>query len=278
MRAEARGSGDARGAGDLWTFRASSIAWAGLSVMAILYLASLVVFGGPTVGPKPQSKTVTDRLGQGQARRPSVAQPPDGKRDDSVLRANLTKLTAEIRSLRTAVHELRQRNDVLESRLASLEGAVGPSTSALPAGTKRARAAPRASRRKVRAGVPPVTVATSPMPTDGFGDSSLSASSVPMAAAKAPSRTMFGAELATGATTEALRVQWHGLRARHPAILTGLEIRRAGPSPGSQTRGKEKLRLVVGPFKNAADAARLCAQLRAAKAACKETVFSGKAL
>lgn len=266
LRARRSGLGGERG-GELWSFRVSSIAWAGLAALAMVYLAGLAGVFGPEAGHEPETKTVTDRL---VPRRDSPARAvPSAAADsnDSTLRAGLVKLTGEMRGLRSAIRDLRQRNDALERRLASLESAIGPATAALPTRPNRARA-----------GSQPVTVALRPMPTDGFGDSSLSASPIPIAAAKAPSRTLFGAELATGATADALRVQWQGLRARHASLLAGLESRQAPPVPGTPATDNSRLRLLVGPFRNAADAARLCARLRAARASCKETVFTGELL
>ncbi|MGI9384754.1 MAG: hypothetical protein ACR2PO_16505 [Methyloligellaceae bacterium] len=255
-------------AGGLWTLRHSAVSWAGLAAVAIIYLGSLVAFDelDPTnrLGPK----SVADRLMSADPEQPARAGTRTSESDDATLRAGLIKLTAEVRALRSTVKELNRHKDTLESRLATLENALGPMTSSLPKAEVPKRKPPASS----------VSVAMSPMPSKGFSDTGLRGSPVPVAVAAPPTRTKFAVELGTGPTAAALTAKWRALRGRHGGTLGQLQARGAKAARGAGPTAKDRMRLLVGPFKNAAGAVKLCTRLQAADTRCKVTVFSGKPL
>jgi hypothetical protein len=87
-------------------------------------------------------------------------------------------------------------------------------------------------------------------------------------------KTEFGIDLGGASTIEGLRALWVATQRRHAAQLAGLRPtlhlrERARP-------GGAELRLVAGPIANAATAARLCAAIAAAGAACQAVVFDGQ--
>ena len=112
------------------------------------------------------------------------------------------------------------------------------------------------------------------MPIDGFGDILVTGSPLPVAGTKTPTQTRFGVELATALSPDGLKKEWTALSGRHEELLGKLEIRRQTTGEGS-ARGPREMKLIAGPFANAAGAALLCARLQAEGAFCKETVFSG---
>lgn len=89
-------------------------------------------------------------------------------------------------------------------------------------------------------------------------------------------RTEFGIDLGGGGDLAAIRQIWTAARSNHAALLEGLHpliAVRDGEKPGSV-----ELRLIAGPFANAAAAARLCASLTAAGWACNPAPFDGQRL
>jgi hypothetical protein len=88
--------------------------------------------------------------------------------------------------------------------------------------------------------------------------------------------TQFGIDLGSEADIEALRALWVTLRARHVALLEGLQPIVAARD--TDRRGVVALHLVVGPLDNAAAAARLCAALGANGRTCRPSTFDGQRL
>ena len=121
---------------------------------------------------------------------------------------------------------------------------------------------------------PEVEITLLDMPTDGFAVH-FPAAPLPISGQVAPKRTLFAVELVSGLKADALETRWRELKTRHPKLLDKLQPRSVKVSATAQG-GTESHKLVVGPFENAAAAARLCARLNAAGAKCEGAVFSGK--
>jgi hypothetical protein len=89
-------------------------------------------------------------------------------------------------------------------------------------------------------------------------------------------RTEFGVDLGGAASVEGLRALWRGAIKSHDALLTPLQpiivIRERHDGLGLQ------LRLVAGPFANAAAAAKICAQLAESKRGCETAIYDGQRL
>jgi hypothetical protein len=96
------------------------------------------------------------------------------------------------------------------------------------------------------------------------------------AADSAVTSTDFGLDVGSDATVDGLRALWLSLRQRYPNFLASLRpviaVREIGKS------GTVELRLVLGPFADAAAAARLCGTLTVAGQSCEPTVFDGQRL
>ena len=90
-----------------------------------------------------------------------------------------------------------------------------------------------------------------------------------------PAKGEFAIDLGGGASVEALRALWLGLKASHGPVLAGLQplIAQHPKQPSGIT-----YRLVAGPLATAEDAARLCSRLPAARTGCHPTKFSGAQL
>jgi len=87
--------------------------------------------------------------------------------------------------------------------------------------------------------------------------------------------TEFAVDLGGEASIDGLRALWASMRGNHAPLqgLRPLVSVRDGAKPGTV-----ELRLVAGPFANAAAAARICAALTAKRVACQTTVFDGQRL
>ncbi len=86
----------------------------------------------------------------------------------------------------------------------------------------------------------------------------------------------FGIDLGSANSINGLRALWRGLVKSHKAQLGGLRpliaVHERKNGLGLQ------LRLIAGPIKDAADAARVCAVLSDANRDCKTTAFDGQRL
>lgn len=90
---------------------------------------------------------------------------------------------------------------------------------------------------------------------------------------QAVSRTVFGVDLGSEPSFGALRIRWDNLRRKYP------ELARLSPRISVRDNsGKVELRLIAGPFENAADAAKACASLLSKGAVCDGGLFDGQRL
>lgn len=86
-------------------------------------------------------------------------------------------------------------------------------------------------------------------------------------------RTQFGIDLGSEPSFGSLRIRWDNLRRKYP------ELSRLSPRISVRdNKGKVELRLVAGPFDNAAEAAKACAGLLAKGAVCDGGLFDGQHL
>ncbi|WP_213775984.1 hypothetical protein [Bradyrhizobium sp. dw_78] len=103
------------------------------------------------------------------------------------------------------------------------------------------------------------------------------AEAVPAAPLLAVGRTEFGVDVGGANSVAGLRALWRGLiKTRSNTALTGLQpiivIREGSNGLGMQ------LRLVAGPFNDAAAAARICADMAERERPCETTVYDGQHL
>lgn len=154
--------------------------------------------------------------------------------------------------------EMLARVKALEEQLGAITGSISrapPATvPSLPAGIT-----PGADLKPVKTTSIPLQPAESAEPAE-MADTSVS-------------HTLFAVDLGAETSFGGLRARWDKLRKKYPDI--------AHLSPRIAVRdnkGKVELRLIAGPFENAADAARACAELLAKGTACDGSLFDGQRL
>ncbi len=257
----------------IWTFKRHVFAWMVLSVFAVAYLAFLFAFHSEDRAASTASREISG----GRPLSP-IASLAERETPRPARNASLEALRTEVAGLRQQIEALKRRNRELHQRIELVESAFGPATSALPPQTQEPRITGSLREKKLQSpALPTVTVSYLPLPEDGFGDELISASPIPVAGVEESTQTLFGVELASDKSADALKKQWEALSGRHKILLGSLEPRRRnGALAGSPPT--DELTLIAGPFPNAAGAALLCTRLRAAGTSCKETVFAGEAL
>jgi hypothetical protein len=241
---------------DLWRTALWGLAAAGA--------LSLVVYTGSTNAGSQRLMLATAQM-HGLVN-PSGVQPPrplDAKEGQ--------RLAATVRVLTDDRDRLLARIAALEQNLQDVTGTIA-----------------RVSQAQEAAAQPPPTpIAAAPETAPSADDTTASVSTAgvpaprrpPAPAAPAPDnagKTEFGLDIGSAGTIEGLRALWATAQRRHGAVLEGLKpivhLR------DSRRPGGIELRLVAGPLPSAASAARLCATLTAAGAACQPSVFDGQRL
>jgi len=208
--------------------------------------------------------------------RSQTGEKPAEKTNPSLSQA-LVRMRSEIDQLKGSLEAANKENSALKAHIKTLESAFGPPTAALPRQSEQPVPSTMEKEADSRsAPAPKVAITLLDMPTDGFAVEFPEAP-LPIAGQSSPKRTLFAIELASGLKATALDARWSELKRRHPKLLDKLQPRSVKTKPGARGNG-ESHKLVVGPFNNAAAAARLCARLNAAGGKCEGTVFSGKPL
>jgi len=272
----------------VWTIRRHAIAWSAMGVLALVYIWSVLGLPFPDVEtgqslPRFASQKQSTTQSDVQSGSPSASARMtirDQKRaplNTRLARNQTLALREEIEILRRHVEELKRREETLNDRVSTIESAFGPTTASLPKqGDPNPALGKTLAYGRNTSQAPSAEISYLPLPADGFGDSAVSAASpIPVAGIKKPTRTLFGVELGKAGSTDALQKKWEALTAEHTTLLSQLDIRSQKTSPHD---GKPEMKLIAGPFPNAADAARLCAKLKATGTDCTETVFSGGTL
>jgi hypothetical protein len=185
----------------------------------------------------------------------------------------------EGRRLAETVQELSAERDALKTRIAALEQGLGGITGSIARVEKSARAtawlplpvpAPNSSGVETT-----LTAAESEESASSVHALSTTPSPAPPTSISS-AKPEFGLDLGNGASVEALRAAWTAASRRHGNLLQGL-----GAVVQTRQRGKGvavELRLIAGPIPTAAAAARLCAAMIAAGAACSPAPFEGQRL
>lgn len=141
---------------------------------------------------------------------------------------------------------------------------------AQPALTEPSPAEPPAAEAAAQAAPPAIQAMPIPEPQGAPEVSAKPAEETPVPVAE------FGLDLGGANSVSALRALWRGLLKSHKAQLDGLR-----PLLAVQERRNGlglQLRLIAGPIRDAAAAARICAALSDADRACKTTTFDGQRL
>lgn len=257
----------------VWTFKHHVVAWLTLFVFAASYLAFL--FFSHVGDARDRLAAMEPQSAETPATLSGVAAP---QTSDPARDATIEEMRTQIAGMRQKIEALKREDAELRRRLELVESAFGPSTASLPPQSEEPRITGALQKKTQEKPVlPVVTVKFLPLPEDGFGDAFISASPIPVAGIKAATQTLFGVELANAASAEDLKKRWTALNSKHAVLLGGLQAR-SSDGAAAESGQDGKMKLIAGPFPNAAGAARLCARLRAVGASCKETVFAGKEL
>ncbi len=200
---------------------------------------------------------------------------------------------AATRLLARAVQDLKTDHDRTTARLATLERDMADMTGSISqeieaARTASAQAPPwptgegpavaeTSATIAAMLAAPPAASATSTPDVAPAAISPPAASptlSPPAESAPAAHPPAYGADIGSAGSIKTLQTRWTALRAAHWQLFERLH-----PSVtlrDNRRSSRTELRLVVGPFANAEEAARLCAALATFKQACQPTMFDGQ--
>lgn len=274
----------------VWTMRRHAIAWSVLGMMALVYIWSILGLPYPNMGTeqslpgfasREQSTILPDMRNSSTSasarlamRGGESAQTGTRPANTPLARSQTLALREEMETLRRHVEELKRREETLNERVSTIESAFGPATASLPKqGDPNPARGKTLAYGRLTARAPDADISYLPLPADGFGDNGIAAvSPIPVAGIKKPTQTLFGVELGKASSADALQKKWKALTVAHYTLLSRLDIR---SQKISSRDGNTAMKLIAGPFPNAADAARLCAKLKAAGTNCTETIFSG---
>jgi hypothetical protein len=192
----------------------------------------------------------------------------------------------EGRRLAEAVSQLTEDRERLLARLSAVEHSVENVTGSVARVSKAVEEASKATAapQQPAASLPAISVeppsadesTASVNPAPGAHAAGHLQGSQPQAAPDPDSKAEFGLDIGGGSTIDGLRALWAKARQQHTAALDGL--RAVVHLRESRRPGGVELRLVAGPLPSAAAAAKLCATLNAAGAACRPAVFDGQRL
>ena len=211
-------------------------------------------------------------------------------------------LQSELQALRGQTLAQLEETRALKERLAGLETVVGPFTGAIPpdagVGAFGESANPPSETILSSQDLPPVRppeeapalVIAPPLELTPSGEEAAEKAALDAeinedlsrfaknGAETSPATVTnagFAIELGTAARMDDASSLWASLRDQHGDVLDSLDARvRAAESD----EGRLELRLIVGPFENAADAILVCTQLRERGQVCRNTLFDGQQL
>ena len=225
-----------------------------------------LVFGASNAAPVPHPQTAQTSQPVAQA----TTQAPSRSLDADYV----------VRQLTQTVRGLADDRDRMMKRLAAIERNVDDMTGSITQQIEAVKAAstpPAVPWLNIASMAPIAAPETSPPagwePTPRPSSTAPADAQPQPDAAAAPANAAYGAEIGSAASIKALHARWAGIRSAHLQILDGLTpVVALRENPRSH---KTELRLVVGPFANAAAAAQLCASLTAVRLSCFPTMFDG---
>lgn len=203
---------------------------------------------------------ITSSAGPGTASRPAdpallPAAVPGETLEQRLARLefDLAQLKLDYSVVRPSFEQLVEREENLKSRVAAVESALGPFTASIPAATG-SKAPAKAPKR-------------SPAPAPAR-----SAKAQPVTTSSVPGE--MGLHLASYRSLDRLKEGWAELKAKHPAELTGLNVRIQRINTGSNGVFQ---RLIAGPVTSRTAADGLCRVLSSKGVYCKPMGFTGDA-
>jgi hypothetical protein len=256
---------------DLWRVAA----W-GLAAAAALTIAAFAITAAVGI----------DRLMQAAGQQQGVVKSTGDKPSPPLDAREGQRLAESVRLLADDRDRLLARINAVERSIDTITGSVVRMSKVVEAATERRVSASVPDRGRTAA-APSPEAPSSEAATAEESTASVDADAglhpplpVPLPQARPASdqtaKTEFGLDIGGGGTLAGLRTLWATARQRYPTVLNGL--RPVVHLRDSRRAGGIELRLVAGPLPNAAAAARLCATLNAAGAACQPAVFDGQQL
>jgi hypothetical protein len=183
------------------------------------------------------------------------------------LLARASAVEAQNRRLSDSLQALAADRDALTNKVTSLEQSLGDVTGSI------AKLAPAQKPATPEVAAKPPAV--DPAPAPPITSSQTVAPDTDAATGSTAINTQFGIDIGGALSMAALRTRWAALKAGHQTLLDGL---RPIVSLQENPKGGFSLRLIAGPMANAAEAAKRCAGLGAAKVPCRPTAFDGQKL
>jgi hypothetical protein len=198
---------------------------------------------------------------------------------------------AETRRLADAVRDLAVDGDQIKARLTTVEHDMDDVTGSISKQIETANAERRAASEDgpttsatAAASVALAPVSLAPVslepvaarPAVAASPPAPSQSSADAAPPAASASTVYGVDIGSGLTIQALRARWATIRTAHPQLFAGLEpIVRVKEIPYGN---RVELRLIVGPIAQAGAATQLCTALTMFGLFCQPTIYDGQHL
>ncbi len=280
--------------------------WASAATLSVFAAAFLLVISGPVrqlVDPEPELITGTvDRPDTRPGEWDRVTTTTQPKSDIGlvpvlVTQTQINKLGKQIEALEEREATLTAANSSLARRVSALESLIDDMITGSVSAESRTAPSDNAADDIVASRPVPVpggSVAVRLVPLDpqeidaantGDGDAlpaDLPAAAVAERAAEeaktipsTTTRTDFGVDLGGAANFDALAERWKSFKSKHPDLLGDLVPMVAAREDVDR---EIELRLVAGPFSNAADAAVFCARFHDEGVRCRPAVFEGQRL
>lgn len=179
------------------------------------------------------------------------------------LRRKIDLLQAKLDNMEILFQQVSAGNDDLARRLQELEDKLGPYTASL--GKPGEPHLPKPGAKGDRA--------STHFKNDAPARPAAEVAGVRKQQTPRPTQTFFAIQLPSFRTIPELRNAWRQIRRQAGDTVSDLEPRYYAVQNGN---AGIVYRLLAGPIKNAAEAARRCARLQARNLQCKTTVFTGE--
>jgi hypothetical protein len=183
---------------------------------------------------------------------------------------------AETRRLNDVVRGLAADSDQIKTRLASVEHDMDDVTGSISKEIATANATQRFADGPSLAATAAASAALPALPSPPSAARSAATASFGSAAPSSASPAVYGVDIGSGLTIQALRTRWEVLRSAHPEVFDGLQpIVTVKEVPRAN---RVELRLVAGPLAQPGAATQLCASLTAFGLFCQPTIYDGQHL
>lgn len=182
-------------------------------------------------------------------------------------RAETRRLAEELRGLAASDEQIKSRLAAVEHDMDDITGSITKEIKAADA--QRVDDGPSLTATATASMAAPVDLASTARVPDPFKASADTA-------LPPPTRTVFGVDIGSGLTVQALRMRWNAIRVGHAKLFEHLEpVVSVKDIPHSN---RIELRLVAGPIAQPAAATELCASLARAGLFCQPTIYDGQHL